>query len=105
MFREPKPLLQRRLDFVLISNSLQVKVEKINIIPAVRTDYSALLMKFNSMQTLQKERGYWEFNNSLLSKSLFVGLMQKEIRSKMDVLFEVSSDPRARLKYMKYINI
>ena len=29
--------------------------------------------------------------------------MQKEIKSKMGVLFEVSSDPRVRWEYMKYI--
>ena len=29
--------------------------------------------------------------------------MQKEIKSKMGVLFEVSGDPRVRWEYMKYI--
>ena len=69
---------------------------KIDIIPAVRTDHSALLMKFNTMQTLWRERHCWKFENSLLSNSSFVELMQKEIKSKMGVLFEVSSDPRVR---------
>ena len=78
-------------------------LKKIDIIPAVRTDHSALLMKFNTMQTLQRGRGYWKFNNSLLSNPSFVELMQKEIKSKMGVLFEVSSDPRGRWEYMKYI--
>ena len=81
---------------------LQENVEKNDIIPAVRTDHSALLMKFDTMQTLQRGRGYWKFSNSSLSNSSFVELMQKEIKSKMGVLFEVSNDPRFRSECMKY---
>ena len=102
-FRQPMPLIQRRLDFFFISDSLQENVEKVDIIPAVRTDHSALLMKINTIQTFQRGRGYWKFNNSLLSNSSFVELMQKEIKSKTDVLVEVSSDPRVRWEYMKYV--
>ena len=58
--------------------------KKIDIIPAIMTDHSALLMKFDTMQTLQRGRGYWKFNNSLLSNSSFVELMQKKIKSKME---------------------
>ena len=94
-FRQPTPLIERRLDF-FIFNSLQENVEEIDIIPAVRTDHSALLMKFNTMQTLQRGRGYCKFSNSLLSNSSFFEFMQKEIKSKMGVLFDVSSDPRVR---------
>ena len=53
-------------------------------------------MKINTIQTFQRGRGYWKFNNSLLSNSSFVELMQKEIKSKTDFLVEVSSDPRVR---------
>ena len=102
-FRQPTPLIQRRLDFFFISNSLQENVEKVDIILAVRTDHSALLMKINTIQSFQRGRGYWKFNNSLLSNSSFVELMQKEIKSKTDGLDEVSSDPRVRWEYMKYV--
>ena len=89
-FRQPTPFIQRRLDFFFISNSLQENVEKVDIIPAVRTDHSALLMKINTIQTFQRGRGYWKFNNSLLSNSSFVELMQKEIKSKTCNISDIS---------------
>ena len=46
------PLIQTRVDFFLFPINYRRMLKKNDIIPAVRTDHSALLMKFNTMQTL-----------------------------------------------------
>ena len=38
------PTIQRRLDFWRISSSVQEEVEDVDIIPAIRTDHSAITM-------------------------------------------------------------
>ena len=50
-WRCKNPLKQRRLDYLLISDSLQHEVETINIIPSIQSDHSVLKMKLSSLQT------------------------------------------------------
>ena len=47
-WRSTNPLRQRRLDFIFISNDLQSIVNVIDIIPAVATDHSAVVLKIYS---------------------------------------------------------
>ena len=44
-WRSTNPLRQRRLDYIFISNDLQSVVNVIDIIPAVATDHSAVVLK------------------------------------------------------------
>ena len=46
-WRYKNPLKQRRLDYLLISDSLQREVETISIIPSVQSDHSVLKMKLS----------------------------------------------------------
>ena len=41
-WRQKNPTIQRRLDYWLIANSIQEEVEKVDIIPAIRSDHSAI---------------------------------------------------------------
>ena len=43
-WRQKIPIVQRRLDFWLITSSIQEEVENVDIIPAIRTDHSAISM-------------------------------------------------------------
>ena len=48
-WRQKSPLIQRRLDFWLISNDLQEDVESVEIITAIRSDHSAITLSVNDL--------------------------------------------------------
>ena len=58
--------LQRRLDFIFISNQLQTMVNKSDILVAISTDHSPVLMNLTIENIqIQKGAGYWKYNSSL----------------------------------------
>ena len=75
-WRCKNPLKQRRLDYLLISDSLQHAVETI---PSVQSDHSVLKMKLSSLQERKQGPSYWTFNISLLYDNTFVTKMKEKI--------------------------
>ena len=65
-WRQKKPLIQRRLDFWLISDFCQDEVEEMSIKTAIRTDHSAIIISFNSLDEPRRGPSYWKFNSSLI---------------------------------------
>ena len=49
-WRQKNPAIQRRLDYWLITNCIQEEVEKVDIIPAIRSDHSAITLHINGME-------------------------------------------------------
>ena len=78
-WRCKKPLIQRRLDYFLISDQLQGQIEATDIIPSVRSDHSTVRIRVNEMQYSTKGRSYWKFNNSLTHDDAFVQALRNEI--------------------------
>ena len=50
LWRQKNPVTQRRLDFCLISSSLQEDVESVDIIPAIKSDHSAITLFVNGIE-------------------------------------------------------
>ena len=59
-----------RLDYWLISPSLQYAVQNTDIRPAIRCDHNAISLKFKTSDNA-RGRGFWKLNNSLLYDKLF----------------------------------
>ena len=59
-----------RLDYWLISSSLQCVVQNTDIRPSVRCDHNAISLKIKVSEST-RGRGYWKLNNSLLSDTLY----------------------------------
>ena len=78
-WRCKNPLKQRRLDYFLISESLQHEVETINITPSIQSDRSVLKMKLSSLQERKWGPSHWKFNNSLLHDNTFVTKVKEKI--------------------------
>ena len=78
IWRCKNPLKKRRLDYLLISDSLQHEVETISIIPSVQSDHSVLKMKLSSLQERKQGPSHWKFNYSLLCDNTFVTKMKKK---------------------------
>ena len=49
-WRQKSPLIQRRLDYWLISNDLQEDIESVEIISAIRSDHSAITLSVNGLE-------------------------------------------------------
>ena len=63
------PLIERRLkkiEFFLVSNNLQEKIKKANIIYAISTDHLAVNLDLLSTSRLCPGPSHWRFNTLLL---------------------------------------
>ena len=66
-------LIQRRLDYLFISQKLQESVKKIQILSSFSSDHSPILASFViSINVSLCGPGLWKFNNSLVTNAKFV---------------------------------
>lgn len=65
-WRQKSPIIQRRLDFWLVSDSIQEDIESTDIITAVKTDHSAIVLSINGLESYNRGPAFWRFNASLL---------------------------------------
>ena len=75
------PMILCRLDYWLISNNLQDSVLVTNVIPAIKTDHSAISLEFNVSKNHTEGPDYWKMNCSLLDNDNY----QREVTAKMPV--------------------
>ena len=78
-FRQPNPRRLRRLDYFLISNSLQDRVQKSEILTSLSSDYSPVFLSFDSITDCNRGSSYWKFNCLLLKNPDFCAKMIDEI--------------------------
>ena len=69
-------VIQRRLDYILLSNSLQETISNVDILNAFSTDHPPVFCSFIKSLTYSKGPGFWKFNNSLISINNFVEEMK-----------------------------
>ena len=63
--------IQRRLDYIFISNSLQESVLNTEVLPAFLSDHSPVFISYNEMRNIPTGPGFWKFNSSLLNNETF----------------------------------
>ena len=100
-WRQKTPLIQHRLDYLLISNELQEDVEHIDILPSVASDHSVVHLKFALSGQHSRGKSYWKFNNSLTEDTNFVESMKVKIKEVMQEISE-TDDPRVSWEFLKY---
>ena len=71
-WRQKTPIIQRQLDYWLISDFLQEDVVKVDVVTAIKTDHSAITLEIDSLSDQQCSPSFWRFNNSPLEDPLFV---------------------------------
>ena len=92
--------LQRHLDYLFISNNIQEFILDIDIIPAISSDHSSILISF-SKKKKKKSYGFWKFNNSLLSENIWEEKLKQCIKN-IKNNNEVSNHPQIKWKFLKY---
>ena len=75
------PMILCRLDYWLISNNLQDLVTTTEIIPAIKTDHSAISLEFRNSDKDIKGPGFWKMNCSLLEDEDYI----REVTAKIPI--------------------
>ena len=78
-WRRKTPLTMRRLDFFLISNTLQSEVKSCEHLFPLSSDHTPVKIHFLSSTDHKRGAGYWKFNNSLLENNNFSSEMKDKI--------------------------
>ena len=69
-------VIQFRLDYIFISNSLQEIISNVNILNAFSTDHYPVFCSLIKSLKYSKGPGLWKFNNSLICNNDFVEEMK-----------------------------
>ena len=72
------PWKARRLDYLLVNDSMFDKVAECDIIPVSNTDHRAVTMTM-SIGKIKRGPGYWKFNQSLLKDQDYVKIITNKI--------------------------
>jgi len=64
--------VQSRLDYFFISSHMIYDVQVADIAPSIKSDHSLLKLSFNLKPCESRGKGFWKFNNSLLSDNSYV---------------------------------
>ena len=101
-WRQKSPAKLRRLDFFLISDSLQCDIKACKFLSSLQSDHSPILLGITSIQEGQhRGREYWKFNNSLTNDPVFVNSLKEKINN-VASCFDKEQDPRVNWEYLKY---
>ena len=101
-WRQKSPAKLRRLDFFLISNSLQCDIKACKFLSPLQSDHTPILLGITLIQEGQhRGRGYWKFNNSLTNDPVFVISLKEEINN-VASCFDKEQDPRVNWEYLNY---
>ena len=95
-------LIQRRLDYFYISNSMQVSVKNTDVLASLLTDHSPITFSCLKNEESNRGRGFWKFNNSLIENVEYVFQKKKIILDTLNKLFnENILDDQVLWEYMK----
>ena len=100
-WRQEIPLVQRRLDYWLISDCMQGFIEHADIIPTIKSDHSAITLQINSIEDKVRGPSHWLFNSSILEDETCIDLIisSREFWLKE---FEDIHDKQLRWDLVKY---
>mgnify|MGYP001556512402 CR=1 FL=1 len=78
-WRQCKPLIQSRLDYFFISQSLIQIVNACEIKPSIKTDHSLLHLQLTLNSSNKRGPGFWKFNASLLKDEIYIDYIKEII--------------------------
>ena len=72
------PFIFCRLDYWLISDKLNDLVTQVNIQSSIKTDHSSIILELEDIKEGPRGPGFWKLNISLLARSDYVEMINKE---------------------------
>ena len=101
-WRQKNPAIQCRRDYWLITDSIQEEVEKVDIIPAIGSDHSAITPHINGIENTTYGPLFWKFNASLLGDEAYVNKIYKKSLEWIEENREIQ-DPRVLWDFFKVL--
>ena len=90
-WRQPNSSNQRRLDFWLISNSSQEDIFATDIMPAIKTDHSAITLYFKKIAEHKPGPSYWKFNSSLVNDREYTDFIKNSYPNWLEEYKDITS--------------
>ena len=75
--RHPTAFIERRLDYIFVSNCHQERVNYTDVLPAISTDHSPVLISLSNSNSNNNGCGLWKHNSSLVYDEFYVENMKK----------------------------
>ena len=100
-WKQTKPLIQRQLDFWLISDICQDEVEQVKIIPSIKSDHSAITLLFNGIEEQRHGLSHWKFNSNLTKDEEYLKLITDSVPVWIEEFKDVN-DKRVLWDLIKY---
>ncbi len=101
-WRQCNPLIQSRLDYWLVSNSMQDIIKDVSINPAINTDHSAVHLNICSdINTSMRGPSYWKFNDSLCDDVDYCNLLEQNVGVWLNEYCNID-DSRVKWELLKY---
>ena len=100
-WRQKNPLIQRRLDYWLISDVCQEDIDKPDIISSINSDHSAIVLHFNNIDRQKHGPSFWKFNASLVEDANYVKLLNESMPTWLDEFKDIT-DKRILWDLIKY---
>ncbi|KAL9967730.1 hypothetical protein ACROYT_G026020 [Oculina patagonica] len=100
-WRQKTPVIQRRLDYWLISDSLQDDIDSSDIITSIKSDHSAITLSLNGLDDNRRGPSFWKFNSSLVNDLEYCKLLKIEYENWLNEFKEVQ-DRRVLWDLIKY---
>ena len=102
IWRQKKPIIQRRLDYWLVSDiSLQDDIDSVDIKTSIKSDHSKITLSINGLDYLEKGPNFWKFNSNLVNYWAYCELLTTEYASWLEEFKEVQ-DKRVLWDLIKY---
>ena len=100
-WRQKTPIIQRRLDYWLVSDCLKVAIDTVDIITAIKSDHSAITLGMTSLDESLRGPSFWKFNSNLVNDSDYCQLISANYNVWLEEFKEVL-DKRVLWDLVKY---
>ena len=91
--------IQRKLDYVFVTNSLQESIQKTNILPS----FTPFIFLYNSYSFFNLRKNFWKFNRTVKRDETYITQMKEYInliRNEINDSFAENS--HAKWEFLKY---
>ena len=99
-WRQRNPLVQCRLDYFLVSETIQDFTSDVDILPAFKSDHSGIFIKISGKEEERRGKGYWKFNTSLLDDNQFIENLRAELTEWVKLVDYL--DAQQKWEWVKY---
>ena len=95
------PFIFCRLDYWLISDKLHDLVTKVDIIPSIKTDHSAIFLELEEIESTGRGAGFWKLNTSLLTNENYKHMITNSLPTWLEAGKDIH-DPRLLWDWIKF---